>query len=305
MAGTTEIRPEAVVLLRDTWTVAGVSRQVRVVLGAATVAVLGFGGGMLAQVPAPTGAAPAAADAAVSTMVQPAVSPLLTTPVAQLTPQQVAGMQKQLADWPQLGRYRAENQTLGAPATEQKRVVFYGDSITDGWGRRHGKFFPDQPWVNRGISGQTTPQMLVRFQQDVVALHPEAVVILAGVNDIAGNTGAETLPEIEANWRSMAAIAKEAHIRVVVSSALPAGSFPWHPGVDPREEVRALNTWLQSFASEQGLVYLDYFPAMVGPNGGMRDGLSVDGIHPNDAGYAIMEPLARAAVLKSLAMPRP
>ena len=132
----------------------------------------------------------------VSTLAQPAVVRALTMPVEDLQPGQIVSMQRQLADWPQLHRYAAENQTLAEPAKGQQRVVFYGDSITDNWGRRHGKFFPDQPWINRGIGGQTTPQMLVRFQQDVVQLHPGAVVILAGINDIAGNTGPETLPTI-------------------------------------------------------------------------------------------------------------
>lgn len=241
----------------------------------------------------------------VPTMTTPAVNPLLTKPVTEVTPADVASMQKQLGDWPQLGRYRADNAKLGAPAAGEHRVVFYGDSITDGWGRLRGKFFPDQPWVNRGISGQTTPQMLVRFQQDVLGLQPEAVVILAGINDIAGNTGAETIQTIEANYRAMVTLAKAAHVRVVLSSVLPAKAFPWHPGVDPRDEVVALNKWLRDFAAEQNLVYLDYYPAMVASDGGMRPELAVDGVHPTDAGYAVMEPLARAAVLKALGQPRP
>lgn len=177
--------------------------------------------------------------------------------------------------------------------------------ITDAWGRQRGTFFPDQPWLNRGISGQTTPQMLARFQQDVVALHPAAVVILAGINDIAGNTGAEPLPVIEASFRSMSAVAKAAHIRIVLSSVLPTEALPWRPGADPREEILALNEWLKSFASDQGLVYLDYFSSMAGPNRGMKASLSIDGVHPSDAGYAIMEPLARAAVSRALVLPQP
>ncbi len=255
------------------------------------------------------GAAPAqqptASTPAVSTMTSPAAAPELTVPAANLTPQQVEGMQHKLADWPQLARYREENSKLRAPASGEQRVVFYGDSITDGWGRLHGKFFPDMPWINRGISGQTTPQMLVRFRRDVLELHPEAVVILAGINDIAGNTGAESLNAVEDNFRSMVALAKSAHVRVVLSSVLPAARFPWHPGVDPRAEVAALNTWLQQFAGEQHLAYLNYFPALVGPDEGMKPGMSIDGIHPTDAGYAVMEPLARAAVTKALGTPRP
>jgi lysophospholipase L1-like esterase len=259
------------------------------------VGCLGLAGCSAQEVAGPT----------VSTITTPAAAPMLTMPVGQLTQQQVATMQRQLADWAQLGRYRNDNAPLGAPKAGELRVVFYGDSITDGWGRTRGKFFPDKPWVNRGISGQTTPQMVVRFQQDVIGLHPEAVVILAGINDIAGNTGAESLGTIEDNFRSMVALAKSAHIRVVLSSVLPAAAFPWHRGVDPREEVVALNQWLQGFASEQGLVFLNYYPALVGPDGGMKAGLAVDGIHPSDAGYAVMEPLARVAVGKALGTAAP
>ncbi len=161
------------------------------------------------------------------------------------------------------------------------------------------------PWINRGISGQTTPQMLVRFHQDVLALHPQAVVILAGINDIAGNTGVETLPEIENNFRSMVTLAQHAHVRVVLSSVLPASHFPWRPGVDPSGEVLALNLWLKSYAAEQGATYLDYFPALLGTDGGMKAEYTLDGIHPNDAGYAVMEPLARAAVMQALARKQP
>lgn len=251
-----------------------------------------------AQVPSPP-------PPVVPTLSQPASAPMLTMPVSELTPAQVASMQKKLADWPQLARYRADNLALGEPTAGQQRVVFYGDSITDNWGRRAGKFFPDEPWVNRGISGQTTPQMVVRFQQDVVDLHPEAVVILAGINDIAGNTGPETMPEIEANFRSMVALAKAAHIRVVLSSVLPASLIPWNRGIDPRAEV-ALNKWLESYAAQQSLVFLNYYPAMVNADGGMRPELAEDKfVHPDDAGYAVMGPLARAAVMKALAMPRP
>ena len=214
-------------------------------------------------------------------------------------------MQRQLRDWPQLGKYRAENLRLGEPAQGERRVVFFGDSITDAWGRGRGHFFPDQPWVNRGISGQTTPQMLLRFQQDVLALHPEAVVILAGINDIAGNSGVEAIDAIKNNFRSMVDLAKAAHTRVVLCSVLPVAAFAWHPGIDPREEITALNAWMASYAASEGLSYLDYYSALVGPDRGMRAGTSVDGLHPNDAGYAVMEPLARAAVGKALASPRP
>jgi len=257
------------------------------------------------QAAAPPAAPQTAETPGVSTMTTPALNPMLKTPPAELPPQQIAAMQKMLSDWAQLSRYRDENAKLGDPAPGQKRVVFYGDSITDLWGRRAGKFFPDQPWINRGIGGQTTPQMLVRFEQDVIALKPEAVVILAGINDVAGNTGVETLPEIESYFQAMVDLAKTNRIRVVISAVLPTKAFWWNKGVDPRDEVTALNLWLQQFASEQGLVYLDYYTAMVAPDRGIRDDFSKDGVHPNDAGYAVMEPLARTAVEKALAAPKP
>lgn len=209
-------------------------------------------------------------------------------------------MAKKLEDWPELGRYAAADAEL--PATEAGRVVFYGDSITDAWTRNGGKFFPGKPYVNRGISGQTTEQMVVRFRQDVIDLHPLAVVILAGTNDIAGNTGPETPEVIEDNFRSMVDLARANGVKVVLASVLPAASYPWRPGVaDPPGRIRALNEWLKGYAKEQQVVYLDYYTAMAGPDGGMKPGISIDGVHPNAAGYAIMEPLAEAAVEKALA----
>ncbi|MBT9329720.1 SGNH/GDSL hydrolase family protein [Acidipila sp. 4G-K13] len=209
-------------------------------------------------------------------------------------------MEAQLQDWAQLGRYQTENATLPPVQPNEQRVVFYGDSITDGWGRRTGVFFPGKPYINRGISGQTTPQMLVRFQQDVVHLNPAAVVILAGTNDIAGNTGPSTPQMIEDNFASMAAIAKQNHIRVVIASILPAIAYPWKPGIQPAEEIRQLNSWLKDFCDREGLTYLDYYSAMTDKDGGMRPGLSVDGVHPTAEGYAIMSPLAEAAVSQAL-----
>jgi lysophospholipase L1-like esterase len=185
-------------------------------------------------------------------------------------------------------------------------VVFLGDSITDSWGRHYGQFFPGKPYVNRGISGQTTPQMLLRFQQDVLALHPAVVVILGGINDIAGNTGPETLETIQNNFRSMVALARAAHVRVVLSSVLPASFLPWQPGVEPRAEVRLLNQWLEHYAAQQNAVFLNYYPALVNADGGLREELAADKfVHPNDRGYAIMGPLAEAAIRKALAAPQP
>jgi len=204
-------------------------------------------------------------------------------------------MRKKLDDWPQLGRYAAANAAL--PATEPGRVVFYGDSITDAWTRNGGTFFPGKPYVNRGISGQTTEQMVVRFRQDVIDLHPQAVVILAGTNDIAGNTGPETPQMIEDNFRSMVDLARANNIRVVLASVLPAAAYPWKPSAgNPADKIRALNDWLKSYAASQKITYLDYYSAMAGPDGGMKPGISIDGVHPNAAGYAIMEPLAEKAL---------
>lgn len=210
----------------------------------------------------------------------------------------VASMEAKLADWPQLGRYRTENQALGKDTVG--RVVFYGDSITDAWGRSLGKFFPGKPYVNRGISGQTTPQMVVRFRQDVIDLHPAAVVILAGTNDIAGNTGPETPEEIEDNFKSMADLAKANGIRVIVSSILPVADYPWKPGLHPAPKIQALNSWLAGYCVNHSITYLDYYPAMANDQGGMKPGLSSDGVHPTAAGYSIMEPLAQAAIDRTI-----
>jgi len=214
---------------------------------------------------------------------------------------QIEKMQQQLADWAQLNRYRADNATLAPTAPGEPRVVFYGDSITDGWGRwNNGPFFPGKPYVNRGISGQTTPQMLVRFQQDVVHLGPAAVVVLAGTNDIAGNTGPSTPQMIEDNFRSMAAIAQQNGIKVVLASILPAGSYPWRPGVQPVATIREVNAWLKDFCAAQHFVYLDYYAAMADDKGAMKQGLASDGVHPTAAGYAVMAPLAEAAIAQAL-----
>jgi len=209
-----------------------------------------------------------------------------------------AAMQAKLADWPQLGRYRGDNAALSADTTG--RVVFYGDSITDNWGRHAGSFFPGKPYVNRGISGQTTPQMVVRFRQDVINLHPAAVVILAGTNDVAGNTGPMTPEMTEDNFKSMADLAKANGIRVIVASILPAADYSWHPGQKPALKIQALNSWLAGYCVNHSITYLDYYSAMADDNGGMKPGLSSDGVHPNDAGYTIMAPLAQAAIDRTL-----
>ena len=213
---------------------------------------------------------------------------------------EIAQMQSQLDDWAQLSRYRDADEALAAPASGENRVVFMGDSITDAWG--HGAdFFPGKPYINRGISGQTTPQMLVRFQQDVVHLKPSVVVILAGTNDIAGNTGPSTPQMIEDNFVSMADIAHQSGIKVVIASILPAAAYPWRPGVKPAAEIRELNTWLEAFCQRDGDVYLDYYSHLTDAEGGMAPGLSKDGVHPTPKGYAIMAPLAEKAIAEALA----
>lgn len=205
-------------------------------------------------------------------------------------------------DWANLNRYRVDNAALAPAAGGEKRVVFYGDSITDAWGRRPdtGEFFPGRPYINRGISGQTTPQMLVRFQQDVVHLQPAVVVILAGTNDVAGNTGPTTNVMVEDNYASMAALARANGIKVVLASVTPVYHYPWRPGLEPVARIRDLNLWLKAFCAREGCVYLDYYSAMVDEKGAMLPGYSSDGVHPLAKGYAVMAPLAEQAIAEAL-----
>jgi len=208
------------------------------------------------------------------------------------------GLAEQLQDWNQLGRYYQANKKLRAQPRDPKRVVFIGDSITDGW--RLAEAFPGKPYVNRGISGQTTPQMLVRFRADVVALKPAVVVILAGINDIAENTGPTTMEAIEDNLASMCEIAAANDIRVVLSSVTPAIDFPWRRGKEPAPKVRTLNAWIEQYAAANGYTYLDYYTPMADAAGGMKAGLASDGVHPTPEGYAIMAPLAEQAIATAL-----
>lgn len=203
-------------------------------------------------------------------------------------------------DWAFLARYRDANAALGDPKPGEARVVFMGNSITDAWAKSFPAMFPGKPYVGRGISGQTTPQMLVRFRQDVVALRPKVVVILAGINDIAGNTGPSTQAMIADNLRSMTEIAKANGIRVVLSSVLPAYDFPWRPGLGPAPKVVALNAWIKCYAAQAGAVYLDYYSRMADARGGLSPEIAADGIHPTEAGYRIMAPLAEAAIQQAL-----
>ena len=206
-----------------------------------------------------------------------------------------------LFDFPWLERFKDADAQLGPPAAGENRVVFMGDSITEGW--HLDKSFPGKPYVNRGISGQTTPQMVLRFHQDVVNLKPKAVVILGGINDIAGNTGPTTLEAIENNLTTMAEIASANGIKVVFCSILPAYDFSWAPGQYPAQKVAGLNAWLKGYAASKGYTYVDYYSAMKDERGGLPANLSPDGVHPNAAGHAIMEPLVEAGIAKALAQP--
>jgi len=211
-------------------------------------------------------------------------------------------------DWPNLARYDKDNKTVAPPAKNEQRVVFMGDSITDSWDSpNNGGFFPGKPYVNRGISGQTTPQMLIRFRRDVIELKPKVVVILAGTNDIAGNTGPTTLEAIQDNLKSMAELAAANRIRVVLSSVMPVSDYEIRDGKQlvqtvrrPPDKILALNKWIQEFARANHHVYLDYFSATVDEKGFLKDELSNDGLHPNVQGYAVMAPLAEAAITASL-----
>ena len=209
--------------------------------------------------------------------------------------------QQLLTDFPWLARFKEADVKLGPPATGEKRVVFMGDSITEGWHfDQPGGVFAAKPYINRGISGQTTPQMVLRFHQDVINLLPKVVVILAGTNDIAGNTGPMTLEETENNLAAMAEMAAANHIRVVFCSVLPAFDYPWQPGLTPAPKIDEINAWLQKYAAQHKYVYVDYHSAMKDERDGLAPNLSHDGVHPTQAGYDIMAPLVEAGIAKSL-----
>jgi lysophospholipase L1-like esterase len=212
---------------------------------------------------------------------------------------EVKHQQQLKEDWPWLGKFREADASLPPPAPNENRVVFMGDSITEGW--HLDVSFPGKPYINRGISGQTTPQMVLRFRQDVIALQPKVVVILAGTNDIAGNTGPETLEQIEDNLASMADLASANHIRVVLCSITPAFDYPWKPGQTPAPKIDAINAWLRGYALAKGYIYVDYHSAMKDARDGLPSSLSHDGVHPLPAGYSIMAPLAEEGIEKALA----
>lgn len=204
----------------------------------------------------------------------------------------------QTEDWANLNRYKEANIKLGLPASNETRVVFMGNSITDSWSEIVPEFFEGKPYINRGISGQTTPQMLVRFRQDVVNLKPKVVVILAGTNDIAGNTGPSTLEMIEDNIASMVEIAEANGIKVLLCSVLPVYDYPWKPGINPAEKIVQLNKWIKDYAEVKNLIYVDYFTPMADERNGLRKEYSEDGVHPNKLGYEIMAPIVESAIKK-------
>ena len=264
---------------------------------------------MATLVPAPAAysQAPTAAPAAADQKSAEAIPGL-----EQLTAYQKSQLVRTFTDWAFLAKYRDADQEIPPPAAAETRVIFMGDSITEGWGQKatatspdRGEFFPGKPYINRGISGQTTPQMLVRFRQDVIDLKPKVVVLLAGTNDLAENTGKLTLAEIGGNIASMSELARANGIRVVLCSVLPASEFRWHPGLDPAPKIRALNVWIKDYAAKNGFVYVDYYSSMSNSEGGLKTELSPDGVHPNKAGYEIMAPLAEAGIAEALKKPLP
>lgn len=205
-------------------------------------------------------------------------------------------------DWANLNRFKEDNKTILPVQANEDRVVFMGNSITQGWIDRVPDFFANRPYINRGIGGQTTPQMLLRFRQDVIQLQPKVVVILAGTNDIAGNTGPSTLEMIEDNIHSMAELAQAHGIQVVLCSVLPVYDYPWRTGLEPAPKIIELNKRIKQYAETHGVVYCDFFTPMDDERNGLPKELSEDGVHPNLAGYAIMGPIVEEAISKALLM---
>lgn len=231
---------------------------------------------------------------------QAPATPSTTTETPEALRQRADQAQRRLLDWPQLGRYRDANSKVPPPEKGEGRVVFYGDSITDSW--KLAEYFPVKPYINRGISGQTTPQMLIRLRPDVIALSPKVLIILAGTNDIAGNTGPMTLEMIEQNYTSIAELAKVNGIKVIFSSILPVHDYGPRKMSDRRspEQILKLNEWLKDYCKANGHIYLDYFSRMVDDKGWLKAELANDGLHPNAEGYKIMAPLADAAIQQAL-----
>jgi lysophospholipase L1-like esterase len=268
------------------------------------------------QSPAATVAAPQPATAIAQPQPQPHTSTGLPANTTELTaadlPKLIPVLERmkgRMDDWPQLARYQAANAQLAPPIDREARVVFLGDSITDVWvNPKFGGFFPGKPYVDRGISAQTTPQMVLRMRADVLALKPKAMVLLAGTNDIAGNTGPMTLAQIQDNVMTICELATLHDVKVILASVLPTSNYHFK-GTDPKlaqtgrrplETIRALNTWLKEYAGQHNHVYLDYYTPMLDASGMLKAEFSEDDLHPNAAGYAVMGPLAEAAIAKAL-----
>ncbi|WP_405415054.1 SGNH/GDSL hydrolase family protein [Maribacter sp. Asnod1-A12] len=203
-------------------------------------------------------------------------------------------------DWADLNHFKEANSTVPELQDNENRIVFMGNSITIGWLNNRPEFFEGKPYINRGISGQTTPQMLIRFRQDVINLNPKVVIILAGTNDIAGNTGPSTLEMIMNNIKGMAELAHANGIKVILSSTLPAYDYPWKSGVEPSGKIIALNKMIKEYAETNGHIYLDYFSTMVDERNGLPKKYAEDEVHPTIDGYKVMEPLVEAAITKAL-----
>ncbi|MBI3207426.1 MAG: SGNH/GDSL hydrolase family protein [Candidatus Solibacter usitatus] len=220
---------------------------------------------------------------------------------ATMSSAQTPAPNRTLLDYGNLRRYAAENAKLPPPQSGEERVVFMGDSITDGWCRRYGKFFPGKPYINRGIGGQVTPQMLLRFRQDVLALKPAAVVILGGTNDIGGSSGPIPAEATQNNLMTMIDLARAHGIKPVLATLLPVCDYI-SPQTQrrPMEKIRELNEWMKSYARSEGITLLDYFPATLDEAGALKKELTYDGLHPNDAGYEVMMPLAAKAIADAL-----
>jgi len=272
------------------------------VLSFVLLGVMSAGAQSPPQAPAEPPATAAGAGAAAAGARGAAPLPDLTCPELATALRGLSASDTRLRDWPQLNRYRNDNRTVKAAD-----VVFMGDSITDNWQQpRFGGFFPGKTYVDRGISGQTTPQMLLRFRADVIALKPKVVVILAGTNDIAGNTGPMTDDEIEGNLASMSELAHAHQIKVVLSSITPVSNYHTQPNANPQtslrpmERIRTVNAWMRKYAVDHGDIYLDYVAMMSDEKGLLQSGLSADDLHPNAAGYAVMAPLAEASIQRAM-----
>lgn len=192
-------------------------------------------------------------------------------------------------DWANLSKYNDENKILLESKKQDKRIVFLGNSITESWKKLRPNFFKENNFVNRGIDGQTTPQMLLRFRQDIVNINTDIVIILAGTNDIAGNTGTSTLDMIQNNIASMCDIAKQNDIEIVLCSILPVHHYPWASEIKPIDKIKLLNDWVKNYSNKNNICFVDYYSSMVNDNGGMKSNLSEDRVHPNKEGYFIME----------------